>query len=197
MNGGHFAVSQSGNDVYLDFDSALAQVPEPSTLALLTVSAVGLIGWAWRRRKKGRACGSMSRTRLLIVLAVLLAAAGVVVFWVHQHQSESLCASSFSKRPWSPNNSSTSMRPCGDWCSPSKSVRHNVWSLRTPCLAAAAPASRSGSRLLDGTTHQRQSQVGPGPGSARPLQADAGNDGAGIAGCRPGPRAGPHRIPRR
>jgi autotransporter-associated beta strand protein len=75
LAGGHFAMSESGNALYLDFvpDPAapapglssatgrvampagfgsLNAVPEPSTLLLLTAGFIGLTGFAWRQRKR-------------------------------------------------------------------------------------------------------------------------------------------------
>jgi hypothetical protein len=38
----------------LDANGTISVVPEPSSLVLLAAGAVGLIGWAWRRRKASR-----------------------------------------------------------------------------------------------------------------------------------------------
>ena len=48
VGSGQFGLAQEGNQVYLTF----TPVPEPSTIALLGVGAVALLGWARRRRKR-------------------------------------------------------------------------------------------------------------------------------------------------
>ena len=42
-----YTLSTTVDPGYID----LVVVPEPSTFALLSVSAIGLLGWAWRRRR--------------------------------------------------------------------------------------------------------------------------------------------------
>jgi hypothetical protein len=46
-----YSASFSNDVAYEAFDLPPGLVPEPSTLALLGVAAIGLLGYAWRRRK--------------------------------------------------------------------------------------------------------------------------------------------------
>ena len=50
-------VSKTGGDgsVSITLDSAIASAPEPSTCLLAAMGALGLMGYAWRRRKSAAA----------------------------------------------------------------------------------------------------------------------------------------------
>jgi hypothetical protein len=52
MTVGDWGVNTADHTVWavVDYDGTFAVVPEPSTFALLAAGAVGLVGWAWRRR---------------------------------------------------------------------------------------------------------------------------------------------------
>ena len=45
-----YTLSTTVDPGYIDL---VVAVPEPSTLVLLGVAAVGLMGWAWRRKRSG------------------------------------------------------------------------------------------------------------------------------------------------
>ena len=55
MTLGDWGVNTVNHTVWavLDHNSDFAVTPEPGTLTLLAVGAVGVVGWAWRRRRKG------------------------------------------------------------------------------------------------------------------------------------------------
>jgi len=57
----------------LAFELYFRQVPEPSTLALLTVGALGMGAMVWRRRRTGRSTKSPSIVTLVAALAVCAA----------------------------------------------------------------------------------------------------------------------------
>ena len=50
---GDWGVNTANHTVWavVNYDGDFAVVPEPSTLALLAAGAIGLLGWAWRRRR--------------------------------------------------------------------------------------------------------------------------------------------------
>jgi threonine dehydrogenase-like Zn-dependent dehydrogenase len=54
MTLGDYGVNTANHTVWavVDHNSDFGVVPEPSTLALLGAGAIGLAGYAWRRRKR-------------------------------------------------------------------------------------------------------------------------------------------------
>jgi autotransporter-associated beta strand protein len=48
-----YTLSTAVDPGYIDL---VVAVPEPSTLVLLGIAAIGLLGWAWRRRRAKRCC---------------------------------------------------------------------------------------------------------------------------------------------